>query len=160
MERQQHGMMRDKGHARPYLRLVGMIVLSFASMYTLMYAMVNSFENVYSSFNQLYMASLMTAPMVLIELLLMKDMYPSKNLNLILLAASAIVGIASFGLIRQQTAIGDNQFLRSMIPHHAGAILMCEEAHVQSPEIKQLCQGIIASQQSEIDQMKSLLSRK
>ena len=160
MERQQHNMMRDKGHGRPYLRLVGMIVLSFASMYTLMYAMVNSFENVYSSFNQLYMASLMTAPMVLIEILLMKDMYPSKNLNLTLLAASAIVGIASFGLIRQQAAIGDKQFLRSMIPHHAGAILMCEEAHVQSPEIKQLCQGIIASQQSEIDQMKSLLSRK
>ena len=160
MERQQHSMMRDKGHGRPYLRLAGMIVLSFASMYTLMYAMVNSFENVYSSLNQLYMASLMTAPMVLIELLLMKDMYPSKNLNLILLAASAIVGIGSFGLIRQQAAIGDKQFLRSMIPHHAGAILMCEEAHVQSPEIKQLCQGIIASQQSEIDQMKSLLSRK
>ena len=27
-------------------------------------------------------------------------------------------------LIRQQAAITDRQFLRSMIPHHAGAILM------------------------------------
>ena len=48
-------------------------------------------------------------------------------------------------LIRQQTAIGDRQFLRSMIPHHAGAILMCQEASLQDVEIEQLCQGIMSS---------------
>jgi uncharacterized protein (DUF305 family) len=26
-----------------------------------------------------------------------------------------------------QGAVGDDQFLRSMIPHHSGAILMCEQ---------------------------------
>jgi uncharacterized protein (DUF305 family) len=60
-------------------------------------------------------------------------------------------------LIRQQAAIGDRQFLRSMIPHHAGAVLMCEQAELQDPQILQLCKGIVSSQQAEIAQMKSLL---
>lgn len=45
-----------------------------------------------------------------------------------------------------------------MIPHHAGAILMCEEANIQDPEIKKLCEEIKLSQQREIDQMKAKLN--
>jgi len=36
---------------------------------------------------------------------------------------------------------------------------MCQEAHTSDPEIKDLCKSIIASQQSEIDQMKNILDR-
>lgn len=46
-----------------------MTVLSFISMYILMYATVNTLGSAYNSFNQFYMASLMTTPVVLIELL-------------------------------------------------------------------------------------------
>ena len=65
----------------------------------------------------------------------------------------------SLNHLRKQTAIGDDQFLRSMIPHHAGAILMCEEAPVSDPAVRELCRSIIASQQSEIAQMKAMLAR-
>ena len=44
-----------------------------------------------------------------------------------------------------------------MIPHHAGAILMCEQASIQGAEIQELCKTIISSQQEEIDQMKAKL---
>jgi hypothetical protein len=44
-----------------------MIVLHFIAMYIFMYAMVNVFDNVFNSLNQVYMAALMTASMVLIE---------------------------------------------------------------------------------------------
>jgi uncharacterized protein (DUF305 family) len=67
--------------------------------------------------------------------------------------------VAFFLGIRQQAAIGDKNFLTAMIPHHAGAILMCERASIQDPEIKKLCGEIISSQQREIDQMKSMLAR-
>lgn len=50
-----------------YGRLGIMIALSFVAMYVLMYAMVNSLDNVVMNFNQVYMAGLMAAPMVLIE---------------------------------------------------------------------------------------------
>jgi uncharacterized protein (DUF305 family) len=44
-----------------------------------------------------------------------------------------------------------------MIPHHASAILMCERASINDPEIKQLCEQIVSGQQSEIDQMRAKL---
>ncbi len=150
---------RQEHNGKHYQRLVVMTVLSFVSMYILMYAMVNKLENVYSSFNQFYMAGLMTAPMVVIELALMGAMYPGKKLNAILMATGVTAGIVFFILIRQQAAISDTQFLRSMIPHHAGAILMCGQASLQDPEIKTLCNSIMSGQQAEIDQMKSLLSK-
>lgn len=58
-----------------YGRLVPM-TLSFLSIYVFMYAMVNTFSNVYLNFNQFYMAGLMTAPMVVIELALMRAIRP------------------------------------------------------------------------------------
>jgi len=46
-----------------------------------------------------------------------------------------------------------------MIPHHSGAILMCQEASLSRPEIVKLCGEIIKSQREEIDQMKAILAR-
>ncbi len=140
-----------------YRHLVIMTGLSFASMYVLMYAMVNTFGNVYSNVNQVYMAALMTAPMVVIELSVMRGMYHDKKRNALIIAASVIAGLVSFMFIREQTGVSDRQFLRSMIPHHASAILMCEQAPITDPEITALCRTIVSSQQAEIDQMKAKL---
>jgi uncharacterized protein (DUF305 family) len=134
-----------------------MAALSFGAMYILMYAMVNSVDDVYMNINQAYMAALMAAPMVVIELVVMRAMYRNTRANALIITASLVVGIASFLLIRQQTAVADAQFLRSMIPHHSGAILMCREASLQRPELRDLCQTIISSQQQEIAQMTALL---
>lgn len=142
-----------------YGRFFLMIALHFIAMYIFMYAMVNSFANVFNNFNQVYMAALMTSSMVLIELPLMMGMYKSKKLNAIIIAVGLVVLVGSFLLIRKQSAISDRQFLRSMIPHHAGAILMCEEASLEDSEIKELCRNIIAGQQAEIDQMKAKLDQ-
>ena len=157
MQHLGHTQHTDENH---YLRLAGMTVLSFISMYVWMYSMANSINDVYNSLNQVYMAGLMTAPMVVIEILLMSGMYKNKRLNAIVIAVSCVLGIAFFVFIRQQTAISDRQFLRSMIPHHSGAILMCEDASIQDPRIKDLCKTIISGQRSEIDQMRALLQEK
>jgi hypothetical protein len=141
-----------------YGRLLLMIVLSFVCMYILMYAMVNSGNNVVTNANQFYMAGLMTMPMVIIEVLLMRPMYKNRRLNTTIIVASLLVMIGFYAAIRQQVAINDKQFLKSMIPHHAGAILMCNEADIKDPEVKKLCEEIIASQTKEIDQMKLKLT--
>jgi uncharacterized protein (DUF305 family) len=142
-----------------YRHLGIMAALSFVAMYILMYAMVNTFDDVYNSVNQVYMAGLMTAPMVAIELVVMRAMYHDAKLNLILIGASVLTGVLLFVFIRQQTIVTDSQFIRSMIPHHSGAILMCREAQLQDAEIRKLCDQIIASQQREIDQMNAILRR-
>jgi len=144
-------------HTRHYKRLVIMAALSFICMYVLMYSMVNTFSNVFNNVNQFYMAGLMTMPMIIIEIVVMSSMYMNKKINLAIISASAIMLIVFFFFIRQQTAVGDKEFLKSMIPHHAGAILMCEGANITDPEIKELCKAIRSSQQQEIDQMKAKL---
>lgn len=146
-------------HGRHYRQLLVMAGLSFFSMFWLMYAMVNSGQNVYVNINQFYMAGLMTAPMIIIEVVLMSAMYRQKKINAAIIAASLVVFILCWVFIRQQTAVSDKQFLRSMIPHHAGALLMCKESPITDPEIKALCESIKVSQQKEIDQMKLILKR-
>jgi len=144
-------------HQQPYGKLGLMGILSFISMYTLMYAMVNTFANVIPNVNQIYMAGLMTMPMLIIEVLLMSVMYPDKRRNALVIALSAVGLIGFFLLIRRQEAVGDRQFLKSMIPHHASAILMAGQADLDDPEVKRLSEKIIADQQAEIRQMKAKL---
>ena len=131
-----------------YRRFAVMAGLHFIAMYVFMYAMVNVFANIFNSINQVYMAALMTSSMILIELPLNSSMYKSRKLNAIILAAGVVMLIGSFMLIRRQGLIADRQFLRSMIPHHAGAILMCQQASLQDREIKDLCKAIVSSQQA------------
>lgn len=140
-------------------RLLLMAALHFALMYALMYAMVDRFENVLPNLNQAYMAGIMTSPMLVLEILIMGGMYANKRALIVLGLASAVVFLAAFIAIRQQTAIDDREFLRSMIPHHAGAILMCEQASIQDAQIRDLCDRILASQQAEITEMKQILER-
>lgn len=154
--KKDHSNMHDMTEDH-YRKVWIMALLAFVSMYILMYSMVNSLRNVFNNVNQFYMAGLMTAPMVPIEIFLMRSMYKDQKRNLVIMVSSILAGLLFFFLIRQQSAVTDKQFLRSMIPHHAGAILMCEQASIQDAEIQELCNSIIASQQAEIDQMKAKL---
>ena len=150
--------MASKDHGGMYGKFALMLVLSFLAMFILMYAMVDRAGNALPNVNQAYMAALMTAPMAVLEMALMGAMYPDAKRNRIILVVGLVVGLLSWFAIRQQAAIGDRQFLRSMIPHHAGALLMCKQAKLADPEVLALCQGIEASQTREIAQMKALLA--
>lgn len=134
-----------------------MIILSFIAMYVLMYAMVDRFENALPNINQFYMAGLMTAAMVVIEMLLMGKMYRNRKINTAIVIVG-IVALAGFWLgIRKQTAVSDKQFLKSMIPHHAAAVLMVKQTDLTDPEIRKLAKGIIEAQEKEIAFMKQKL---
>ena len=159
---EQHASHGSSGqtHQGHYGRLLLMMALSFLAMYALMYAMVDQLANVYHTVNQFYMAGLMAAPMLLIELWLMSSMYPDRRRNLILAGVTVVFMLFCWWGIRTQAAVTDRQFIRSMIPHHAGAILMCEENRLKDPELVKLCQEIITSQKQEIAQMKQLLAER
>ena len=150
---------QDHDHKMPYLHFGIMMILSYFIMFAFMYAMVDRWANVYPNLNQAYMAGLMVAPMAILELTLMRSMYPDKTINRAIIGASLLLLVLCWFGIRQQAAITDRSFLRSMIPHHAGAILMCGKAPIDDPEIRRLCGNIISSQQREIDQMKTILDR-
>ena len=146
-------------HKQHYWHLLIMVALSYVAMFILMYAMVDRFANVYPNLNQAYMAGLMAAPMVLIELVVMRGMYSDAKLNWTFGVVSLVALALFFAAIRVQTAVGDVQFVKSMIPHHASAILMCNRATLTDDELKKVCGEIRESQQREIDQMKAILAR-
>jgi len=143
-----------------YRSLALQTIFSGIIMYLVMFVMIDRLSSFYNNLNMFYMTLMMVSPMVVLMVLAMRDMFPSKRLNTLLLLGSAVAFFGSFALIRTQTTIGDTAFLRSMIPHHSGAILMCEQAKLSDPEVRQLCSGIITGQKSEIDQMKQILKRK
>jgi hypothetical protein len=136
-----------------------MAALSFLSMYILMYMMVDSYANVYPNLNQLYMAGIMTVPMLIIEFFLMWSMYNNTRLNMLIMVGSLAIFVLLILFVRKQMAISDKEFLKSMIPHHGAAILMCEQTSLQDPEIQELCKNIVSAQQSEINFMKMKLDR-
>ena len=142
-----------------YGRFAWMLVLSFVAMYVLMYAMVDRLGNAVPNINQFYMAGLMTAPMAILEILLMGRMYPDKRKNMTILLLGTVVLAGCWFAIRAQAGVGDRQFLKSMIPHHAGAILMCEQAKLTKPDVRILCEGIVKAQEEEIARMRALLAR-
>jgi len=142
-------------HGAPYKTLAIMLVLNTL----IMFEMIAQASDFVVNLNMAYMALTMAAPMAILEIAMMGGMYPNRRANLIIGGVAALILIGSFFAIRTQAAIGDSQFLRSMIPHHSGAVLMCKEATISDPEIKALCVGIIQSQEAEIAQMKALLER-
>ena len=142
-------------HKMPYKKLIWMVIISFIAMFILMYSMVDKFANVIPNINQFYMAGLMTAAMLIIEIAVMSSMYMHKKTNAVIIGISAVVLVTCFLFIQNQTAVTDKQFLKSMIPHHAAALLMAKESNISDPEIKKLIGDIISSQQKEIDFMKA-----
>ena len=145
---------------RHHYQMLGLnLAISLAIMYFAMFAMIWTWGEFIQNINFFYMAFVMWAPMAAVMLLAMRSMYQNTKLNAVLYAAFAIVFVASLGGIRAQALVGDKQFLRSMIPHHSGAVLMCTKAQISDPEIKQLCTNIIQSQTQEIDQMKTIMKR-
>lgn len=142
-----------------YTRFLLMTLLSAISMYFTMFLMVDKTSNAYNNMNTFYMTFAMVSIMVFIEFLFMRSMYPDTKINMAIISLSIILLIISVTFTRKQVGIGNTQFLRSMIPHHAGALLMCDNNNITDLEIKQLCENIKTSQQTEIDWMKTKLKR-
>lgn len=143
----------------PYVALFIMLIFHFIIMFGVMYTMVDKWDNVVINLNQFYMTMMMVLPMAVGMILFMSSMYANKRLNLIIHLTSTILFFVFFYFMRNQTFVGDKQFLKSMIPHHSGAILMCEKAKLTDPKIKRFCEDIIKAQKAEIATMKEMLRR-
>jgi len=140
-----------------YRMLALNLLLSAVIMYLVMFSMIDGLADFENNINMVYMTLTMVAPMGSLMLATMGSMYRDRWLNLFLHIVFLVVFAAALVATRNQTFVGDRQFLRSMIPHHAGALLMCRENHLTDPRLQQLCRDIEASQQAEIDLMKAHL---
>lgn len=128
-------------------------------MFLITYVIIDGLQHFHANINRAYMAILMVSPMALLMLWTMRSMYQDRKLNWILAGIFVAIMIGVFMLIRTQTPVDDEQFLHSMIPHHSGAILMCERSAITDQEIRRLCETIVKTQKDEIAQMEAILTR-
>ena len=148
---------KSQSNLKPYYLLLASLAISYIVMFAIMYSRVNEFANVFLSLNQVYMAGLMVSAMLLIMLLAMNSMYKNKKLNFVLLFVGVALVAIFLTLVRTQAGVGNQQFLRSMIPHHAAAILVCQQSSLTNPRIEELCTEIVRTQKEEIAIMKELM---
>ena len=141
-----------------YKRFAVMAVAMFVAMYFIMYAMIDGLQNLILNINNLYMTLLMVSAMLIIELLIMKGMYENKKINWAIITVSLAIGIFSWFGIREQLFVGNKEFVKGMIPHHAAAVLMSEQAKLTDPELIQLQKNILETQAQEIEFMKRKLN--
>lgn len=162
---QEHpqGTAMDQQMMGHHYKMLGFnLVVSVIIMYLVMFAIIWSAGDFLNNLNMFYMTLMMAMPMGILMILMMRMMYRNKRLNIALCMAFTLVFLLSFWAIRGQVVIGDRQFVRSMIPHHSGAILMCQRASIRDREVRQLCfepNGIVESQKREIAQMRTILGR-
>ena len=108
--------------------------------------------------NKLYQGILMTFWMVIIMFIIEPWIFS----NLIILAISVIGVILFTYLIYYQVGINENQFLLSMKEHHQTAIDMIKQIKpdVKDSRVISLMDGILITQQEEIEKMDQLLDEK
>lgn len=123
------------------------------------YSMIERIDDLYANRNAVYMVIMMVAPMAITMLIVMRSMFPNHRLNAILHGGLALSFLGALVLTRTQAGVGDQQLLRSMIPHHSSAIVMCEQASLRDPEVIALCDFIVRTQHEEIAQMRAILAR-
>lgn len=142
-----------------YARFSLMMLASLIVMFFLSMSMIRTWDHFYINLSNFWMALVMVSAMGLIMVGFMWSMLPSTKVNVGLLVGFVVLLAGSFYLGRTEAAVGDEQFLKSMIPHHSRAILVCQEAAITDPQIQQLCDEIVSSQQQEIAEMKRILAR-
>ncbi len=133
------------------MSILPMAIISILSaLLSSMSVWADKLDDIRLSLNDIYMATLMTGWMFLLEGLYMKTR--------LFIIIGVIVILYSFIAIRTQLFITPYQFVRGMIPHHSMAVLMSKRLQEKygMNVVAQLPTQIIKSQEQEIDLMKKL----
>lgn len=138
-------------------RFATMIATSAFIMVFLMYQLVYSFDHATFSINRLVASLVMACVMTIVMLSFMWSMYKGKGTKITVLFLAALLGLILLFLNRSQSLIGDENFMKSMIPHHSIAINNARRASISDPRVRKLADEIIAAQVREIAEMKRLL---
>lgn len=138
-----------------------MIILMVIFSYLVMSHVMLTFQNgIYNHTNKIYMALLMGCLMGMIHYIIM-IWNGHRSLNIWYgLVIWTILTIIFIILIRKQSMIDDEEFLKGMIEHHDMALLMSEKIinKTNDLQVKNFAKNIISSQQAEINWMKNKLN--
>ncbi len=142
---------------RHYWRFGAMILTSMVAMFLLTYANTYRTGDVRWSETRFFMTFVMGAAMAVIMLSFMLGMYRSRVVNVAIFAGSALVFVLALWLVRSQSTVDDQSYMRAMIPHHSIAILTSSRADIDDVRVRALADAIIEAQKREIEEMNWLI---
>jgi hypothetical protein len=147
----------ESGGLGMYARFGAMILTGMVVMYAVMFVSAYEWSHVRFSVNRIFMALTMGGSMGLVMFAWMRHMYRNTKANLVVVAASLVLlGVGAY-LDRSQATVGDDAFMRSMIPHHSMAITRSERATLDDVRACELAVEISEAQRREIFEMDWLL---
>lgn len=135
-----------------------MIATSVVTMFVLTYFNSWQVDHTFFSQTRMWMALMMGCAMVVIMLGFMWGMYSSGIAKVLVVAGAFVMGGVFLYLVRSQDTVGDEAWMKAMIPHHSIAVLTSSRAEISDPRARALADRIIASQVREIEEMKLLLA--
>lgn len=139
-------------------KFAAMIATSTVIMFFLMYQLVYSADHAMFSLNRLFASLVMGAIMTVVMLSFMWSMYEGMATKIVVIIVAFLLFVTFLFANRSQALIGDQEFMKSMIPHHSIAINNSRKASISDPRVRKLADEIIAAQVREIAEMKLLLN--
>ncbi|GAA3969617.1 DUF305 domain-containing protein [Allohahella marinimesophila] len=140
-----------------YWRFAAMVATATVIMYGLMYLNTYEFGHVRFSETRLYMTIIMGATMAIVMLLFMLHMYTNRLINSVIIIGSGLTFLIALWLVRSQSTVGDDLYMKAMIPHHSIALLTSERAAIEDVRVRTLADRIMTSQRKEIREMEWLI---
>ncbi|BDI61977.1 DUF305 domain-containing protein [Qipengyuania nanhaisediminis] len=145
------------GHKGKWATFFAMIATSIVTMFVLKYSNIYEADHAFFSQTRMWMALMMGMAMIVIMLGFMWGMYKSV-VTKVLVMVGAVIGFALFlFLARSQESVGDEAWMKAMIPHHSIAIQTSSYAEISDPRVRELADEIIEAQLREIAEMEMLL---
>lgn len=131
-------------HTTHYVSMFFIMLVSGAL--STMNVWADSVDHIYFSLNDVYMIFLMTGWMFFFMGFVYQDRYVG--------FFGVTLTILSLWAIRTQAFISEKQFLRGMVPHHSMAVFMSKQLQQKSNRIPAFLNGIVQTQEEEIQFMK------
>ena len=156
-ETQAHDRHHEQDHHGKWTTFFAMIATSIVTMFVLKYSNVWEPSHVYFSQTRMWMALMMGMAMIVIMLGFMWGMYKTLKTKIAVMVLAVLGFVLFLFLARSQTTVGDEAWMKAMIPHHSIAVLTSARANISDPRVRELADAIIEAQVKEIAEMELLL---
>ncbi len=123
------------------------------------HAMAARAEHIHISADHIYLALMAVAPIGMLLLFLLGELFPSKKMNYGLSAAFALVFVGAFVGARTQTGVSESDFAGAMISHHSHAVTRCGNASLKDPRLIAFCERMTARNHAEIAELEQILAK-
>jgi hypothetical protein len=141
------------------MRLSIVLFGSFLVLLAVGHALTQRVEHIHVSADHLYLALMAVAPIGMLLLFLLGELFPSKKMNYGLGAAFALVFAGAFIGARTQTGVSESDFAGAMISHHSQAVTRCGSTSLKNPRLVAFCERMTSRNHAEIAELEDILAK-